>query len=144
MRLLKYALLFFIFTTSSVISADRSSLDYFRLSIEEIQKSFTVGDNIVLEQGAIGSLTQSQVNTIVNHAKKSLKYSKLVKDDDLDWMDPSLFFKSLSKNYEKLFRSGLRLYIESWEKGDPIIGIKANKLLNEWGNYYKKIRKKII
>ena len=82
MRLLKYALLFFIFTTSSVISADRSSLDYFRLSIEEIQRSFTVGDNIVLEQGAIGSLTQSQVNTIVNHAKKSLKYSKLVKDDD--------------------------------------------------------------
>ena len=59
-------------------------------------------------------------------------------------MDPSLFFKSLSKNYEKLFRSGLRLYIEGWEKGDPIIGTKANKLLNEWGNYYKKIRKKII
>ena len=144
MKLTKCVLLFFLFTTTSVISADRSSLDYFRLSIEEIQKSFSIGNDIALEQGAVVTLTQSQVNQIVYHAKKSLRYSKFVKDDDLDWMDPSLIFKSLSKNYEKLFRSGLRFYIESWEKGDLVIGIRANKLLNEWGDYYKKIRKKII
>ena len=42
------------------------------------------------------------------------------KEDDLDWMDPSLFFKSLSKNYENLFREGLKLYIQAWNEGDPV------------------------
>ena len=73
-----------------------------------------------------------------------LKFSKLVKNDDLDWLDPSLLIKSLSKNYENLFRKGLIIYIEAWENGDPAKGVEANKLLNKWGKYYKKIRKKII
>ncbi len=63
MRLFKFVLIFIILTTSSTISADRSSLDYFRLSIEEIQKSFNFGNNIVSNQEVIVSLTQTQVNT---------------------------------------------------------------------------------
>ncbi len=102
-------------------------------------------ENISQTRGAKGTftLTRSEVRKIINHTKKSLEYSKLVKDGDLDWMDPSLFFKSLSKNYENLFREGLRLKIEAWNEGDPVIGLKSNKLLNEWGSYYRKMRKKL-
>ena len=142
MRTLFLSSLFFTFFTQ-VFSADRSSLEYFRLSIEEIQRGLTFADKIVQSRGASGALTKSEVRKIVNHAKKSLEYSKLVKDDDLDWMDPSLLFKSLSKNYENLFREGLKLYIEAWNEGDPIKGLKANKLINEWGSYYRKMRKKL-
>ena len=130
-----------IFTQA--LSADRSSLEYFRLSIEEIQKGLTFADKITQTRGTSGTLTKSEVRKIINHAKKSLEYSKFVKDDDLDWMDPSLFFKSLSKNYENLFREGLRLYIEAWNEGDPIKGLEANKLINKWGSYYRKMRKKL-
>jgi len=130
---------------TQAFSADRSSLEYFRLSIEEIQMGLSFEENISQTRGAKGTftLTRSEVRKIINHTKKSLEYSKLVKDDDLDWMDPSLFFKSLSKNYENLFREGLRLKIEAWNEGDPVIGLKSNKLLNEWGSYYRKMRKKL-
>ena len=143
MKLLNLSLIFFIITTQ-VFSADRNSLEYFRLSIEEFQKGLAFADNISKSRGTTGTLSRSEVNKIINHAKKSLEYSKLVKNDDLDWMDPSLIFKSLSKNYENLFRKGLKLYIEAWNEGDPIKGIKANEMINEWGTYYRKIRKKII
>ena len=142
MKRLLLPFLIFMFVTQA-FSADRSSLKYFRLSIEEIQKGLTFADNIVQSRGAIGNLTKSEVRKIINHAKKSLEYSKLVKEDDLDWMDPSLFFKSLSKNYENLFREGLKLYIQAWNEGDPVKGLKANKLINEWGSYYRKMRKKL-
>jgi hypothetical protein len=130
---------------TQAFSADRSSLEYFRLSIEEIQMGLSFEENISQTRGAKGTftLTRSEVRKIINHTTKSLEYSKLVKDDDLDWMDPSLFFKSLSKNYENLFREGLRLKIEAWNEGDPVIGLKSNKLLNEWGSYYRKMRKKL-
>ena len=128
---------------SQVFSADRSSLEYFKLSIEEIQMGLTFAENITQSRGTSGTLTRSEVSKIINHAKKSLEYSKLVKKDDLDWMDPSLFFKSLSKNYENLFREGLKLYIEAWDEGDPVISLKANRLINDWGKYYIKIRKKL-
>ena len=142
MRLLLLISLSFMITTQ-VFTDDRSSLEYFRLSIEEIQKGFTFADKISKSRGSSGTLTKSEVRKIINHAKKSLEYSKLVKDDDLDWMDPSLIFKSLSNNYENLFREGLKLYIEAWSDGDPIKGLKANKLLNDWGSYYRKMRKKL-
>jgi hypothetical protein len=142
MRKLYLTVIFFLITTQ-VLSADRSSLKYFRLSIVEIQKGLIFEESISQSGGAKGTLTRSEVRKIINHSKKSLEYSKLVKNDDLDWMDPSLFFKSLSKNYENLFREGLRLKIEAWNEGDPVIGLKANRLLNEWGSYYKKMRKKL-
>ena len=128
---------------TQAFSADRSSLEYFRLSIVEIQKGLSFEESISKSRGATGTLTRSEVRKIIKHTKKSLEYSKFVKDDDLDWMDPSLFFKSLSKNYENLFREGLRLKIEAWNEGDPVIGLKANRLLNEWGSYYRKMRKKL-
>lgn len=142
MSALRFALIFFVFTTQ-VFSADRSSLNYFRLSIEEIQKGFRFEEYISASRSAGASISNDEVNTLIKHAKKSLDYSKLVKNDDLDWMDPSLIFKSLSKNYENLFREGLRLYIEAWTEGDPIKGLKANQLLDDWGTYYKKMRRKL-
>ena len=144
MKALCLSTLFFMLITQA-FSADRSSLEYFRLSIEEIQMGLSFEENISQTRGVKGTftLTRSEVRKIINHTKKSLEYSKLVKDDDLDWMDPSLFFKSLSKNYENLFREGLRLKIEAWNEGDPVIGLKANRLLNEWGSYYRKMRKKL-
>ena len=141
MKALCLSTLFFMLITQT-FSADRSSLEYFRLSIEEIQKGFSFEESISKSRGTF-TLNRSEVRKIINHTKKSLEYSKLVKDDDLDWMDPSLFFKSLSKNYENLFREGLRLKIEAWNEGDPVIGLKSNKLLNEWGSYYRKMRKKL-
>ena len=128
---------------TQAFSADRSSLEYFRLSIEEIQKGLSFEESISQSRGATGTLTRSEVRKIIKHTKKSLEYSKFVKDDDLDWMDPSLFFKSLSKNYENLFREGLRLKIKAWNEGDLAIGLKANRLINEWGSYYRKMRKKL-
>ena len=142
MKAMCLSTLFFMLITQA-FSADRSSLEYFRLSIEEVQKGLNFEENISQTRGAKGTVTRSEVRKIINHTKKSLEYSKLVKDDDLDWMDPSLFFKSLSKNYENLFREGLRLKIEAWNGGDPVIGLKANKLINEWGSYYRKMRKKL-
>ena len=141
MKALCLSTLFFMLITQT-FSADRSSLEYFRLSIEEIQKGFSFEESISKSRGTF-TLNRSEVRKIINHTKKSLEYSKLVKDDDLDWMDPSLFFKSLSKNYENLFREGLRLKIEAWNEGDPVIGLKSMRLLNEWGSYYRKMRKKL-
>jgi hypothetical protein len=141
MKALCLSTLFFMLITQA-FSADRSSLEYFRLSIEEIQKGFSFEESISKSRGTF-TLNRSEVRKIINHTKKSLEYSKLVKDDDLDWMDPSLFFKSLSKNYENLFREGLRLKIEAWNEGDPVIGLKSMRLLNEWGSYYRKMRKKL-
>ena len=141
MKALCLSTLFFMLITQA-FSADRSSLEYFRLSIEEIQKGFSFEESISKSRGTF-TLNRSEVRKIINHTKKSLEYSKLVKDDDLDWMDQSLFFKSLSKNYENLFREGLRLKIEAWNEGDPVIGLKSMRLLNEWGSYYRKMRKKL-
>lgn len=138
----RFALIFLTFTTQ-VFSADRSSLDYFRLSIEEIQKGFKYEEYISKSRTSDSSISANEVSTLIKHAKKSLKYSKLVKNDDLDWMDPSLIFKSLSKNYENLFREGLRLYIEAWTEGNPTKGLKANQLLDDWGTYYIKMRRKL-
>tara|TARA_B100000795_G_C22796967_1_gene439851 strand:- start:94 stop:528 length:435 start_codon:yes stop_codon:yes gene_type:complete len=144
MQIVKISLIIFFLTTTSVFSDDRSSLKYFRASIDEIQTLFTYAENVTKTQGSSGTITNTQVQKIINHAKKSFEFSKLVKNDDLDWLDPSLLIKSLSKNYENLFRKGLIIYIEAWENGDPAKGVEANKLLNKWGKYYKKIRKKII
>ena len=142
MLAIRFALVFLVYTTHG-FSADRSSLDYFRLSIEEIQKGFRYEEYISSNQGPVASISIDDVNILIKHAKKSLEYSELVKNDDLDLMDPSLIFKSLSKNYENLFREGLRLYIEAWTDGDPKKGLKANQLLDDWGTYYKKIRRKL-
>ena len=80
---------------------------------------------------------------MINHFKKALEYSYKVTNDDLEKLDNSLFYKTLPDKYENLFRKGLRLYIEAWEEGDPLKGIEANKLLYDWGTYYKKLRKKL-
>ena len=95
----------------------------------------------------MGKVVHNTKTSLREEAKVFLPQIKelypVVKNDDLDWMDPSLFFKSLSKNYENLFREVLRLKIEAWNEGDPVIGLKANRLLNEWGSYYRKMRKKL-
>ena len=46
--------------------------------------------------------------------------------------------------YENLFRNGLRLSIASMENNDIKKGLKSQKLLNEWGEYYRKTRVKIF
>ena len=142
MRFLK-SIIILLITTNFCIAADLDSLKYFRKSIEEIQAGFAYADRIASLQGTIGTFSQEQVNKIVGYAKKSLEYSNKVLDDDLDKLDRSLFYKTLADKYENLFRKGLRLYIEGWQEGDPLKGIEANKLLNDWGTYYRKLRKKL-
>ena len=141
MRIFK-SILILLITTNFCLAADLDSLKYFRKSIEEIQAGFAYADRIASLQGTTGTFSQEQVNKIVGYAKKSLEYSNKVLDDDLDKMDRSLFYKTLADKYENLFRKGLRLYIEGWEEGDPLKGIEANKLLYDWGTYYRKLRKK--
>ena len=104
--------------------------------------SVTYLEEISNAQGTSGTLSQEQVNKVVSFAKRSLQYSNKVLDEDLDKLDRSLFYKTLADKYESLFREGLRLYISAWEEGDPIKGLKANNLLNKWGKYYRKFRKK--
>ena len=142
MRFLK-SIIILLITTNFCIAADLDSLKYFRKSIEEIQAGFAYADRIASLQGTTGTFSQEQVNKIVGYAKKSLEYSNKVLDDDLDKLDRSLFYKTLADKYENLFRKGLRLYIEGWQEGDPLKGIEANKLLNDWGTYYRKLRKKL-
>jgi hypothetical protein len=36
------------------------------------------------------------------------------------------------------------LYVEAWETGNQQKGIAANRLLDEWGEYYRKFRKKLL
>jgi len=50
----------------------------------------------------------------------------------------------LADKYENLFRNGLRLSIASMENNDIKKGLKSQKLLNEWGEYYRKTRVKIF
>ena len=141
MKIIKSIFLLLI-TTNLCLAADLDSLKYFRKSIEEIQANFTYLEEISNTQGASGTLSQEQVNKVVSFAKRSLQYSNKVLDEDLDKLDRSLFYKTLADKYESLFREGLRLYISAWEEGDPIKGLKSNDLLNKWGKYYKKFRKK--
>ncbi len=141
MKLLNISLIFFIFSTQ-VFADYENSIKNFKLSIEEIQQGLSFANSISETRGATGTLDRSEMSKIVNHAKKALEYSKLVKEEDLDKLDPSLFFKSLSKNYENLFRKGLMVYIEAWNEGDIAKGLKANRLLNDWGDYYNKLLKK--
>jgi hypothetical protein len=62
----------------------------------------------------------------------------------LDAWDKSLFYKTLSDNYFNKFQKGLVLYVDAWENGNTKKALEANKLLNEWGKYYRKYRKKLL
>ena len=70
--------------------------------------------------------------------------------DPTPFDDDSVVEKSLRPSQfdefigQKELVDNLKLYIEAWNEGDPIKGIKANEMINEWGTYYRKIRKKII
>jgi hypothetical protein len=142
MRFLK-SIIILLITTNFCIAADLDSLKYFGKSIEEIQTGIAYADKISETQGSIGTLSKEQVDKIIYHSKKALEYSNKVLDKDLNKLDRSLFYKTLADKYENLFRKGLRLHILGWEEGDPIKGLEANKLLNEWGKYYRKLRKKM-
>ena len=142
MKIIK-SIFILLITTNLCLAADLDSLKYFRKSIEEIQAGFTYAEKITEAQGATGTLSKEQVNKIIYHSKKALEYSNKVLDEYLNKLDRSLFYKTLAKKYENLFREGLRLHISGWEEGDPIKGLEANKLLNEWGKYYRKLRKKM-
>ena len=141
MKIIK-SIFILLITTNLCLAADLDSLKYFRKSIEEIQAGFTYAEKITEAQGATGTLSKEQVNKIIYHSKKALEYSNKVLDEDLNKLDRSLFYKTLAKKYENLFREGVRLHILGWEEGDPIKGLKANNLLNDWGKYYRKFRKK--
>ena len=55
---------------TQAFSADRSSLEYFRLSIVEIQKVLSFEESISQSRGATGTLTKSEVRKIIKHTKK--------------------------------------------------------------------------
>ena len=132
------SLVILIFTTNLCLADNLESLKYFRQSIEEIQAGFAFAKKITKMQGSVGTISKEQRDKIINYSKKALEYSNKVLDKDLNKIDKSLFYKTLAKNYENLFREGLRLHILGIEKGDPLIGIKANRLVNKWGAYYRK------
>ena len=140
MKIIKTLILFFILNTE-LIAADIKSLEYFGKSINEIQARFKYEEQFSKSKG---TLTEAQFNKILAHTEKALSYSARVHDKDLDKLDPALFNKTLAKNYENLFRKGLRHSIFSMKNSDVASGLKGMRLMNEWGKYYRKIRKKIL
>ena len=66
MQIVKISLIIFFLTTTSVFSDDRSSLKYFRASIDEIQTLFTYAENVTKTQGSSGTITNTQVQKIIN------------------------------------------------------------------------------
>ena len=126
---------------------ENSTLVHFRDSIIYIQKSFSVEPkdvNINKKGYQTGKLSPEEHRKILNNAKLALQSSYKVSKDDLDAWDKSLFYKTLSDNYFNKFQKGLILYVDAWETGNPVKGIQANKLLDEWGKYYRKYRKKLL
>ena len=124
-----------------------STIPHFTDSINYIQKSFSVKlkDVKITKEGyKTGILTDSEYKQILNFAKLALQSSYKVSKNDLNDLDKSLFNKTLSDNYFNKFQKGLILYVEGWETGNPQKGIAANRLLNEWGEYYRKFRKKLL
>ena len=124
-----------------------STLPHFADSLNYIQKSFSVKPKDVKttkEGYKTGTLTKTEHKQILGFAKLALQSSYKVSKDDLDDWDKSLFYKTLSDNYFNKFQKGLVLYVEAWETGNLQKSIAANKLLNEWGEYYRKYRKKLL
>mgnify|MGYP006120556415 CR=1 FL=1 len=142
MKLFEIVIIFIFFTTQS-LAADLKSLKYFKKSIIEIQARFSYEETITKKTGA-QVVTHDQINKILSYTKNSLFYSNKVLDKDLDQLDPAIFYKNLADKYENLFRNGLRLSIASMENNDIKKGLKSQKLLNEWGEYYRKTRVKIF
>lgn len=91
-----------------------------------------------------GTMSEAQMNRIINHARNALNYSYKVDNDDLDKLDRSLFFKDFKKKYDSLFREGLKLLIECYDSFDTKICKKSDELLNKWGDYYTEFREKIF
>ena len=124
-----------------------STIPHFTDSINYIQKSFSVKPKdvkITKEGYKTGALTDSEHKQILNFAKLALQSSYKVSKNDLNDLDKSLFNKTLSDNYFNKFQKGLILYVEAWETGNQQKGIAANRLLDEWGEYYRKFRKKLL
>ena len=143
MRVFK-SILILLLTTNFCLAVDSDSLNYFRKSIEEVQAGLAYAEKISEVQDTTFTISEEQVNKIIYHSKKALEYSNKVLDEDLNKLDRSLFYKTVAKKYENLFREGLRLHISAWEEGDTVKGVKANKLLNNWAKYYNKLRKKYL
>jgi hypothetical protein len=124
-----------------------STLPYFADSLNYIQKAFSVDPKDVRttkEGYKTGTLTESEHKKILGFAKSALQSSYKVSKKDLDAWDKSLFYKTLSDNYFNKFQKGLVLYVDAWENGNTKKALEANKLLNEWGKYYRKYRKKLL
>ena len=138
-----YTVFFVLLLTTGSLAADLKSLEYFAKSMYEIQARFNYEEKIIKKKG-VQVVTDEQMNQLLSYTKNSLYYSNKVLNKDLDKADPALFNKTLAKNYEILFRQGLRLSIVSMESNDLKKGLKSQKLLNKWGKYYRKIRKKIL
>ena len=131
----------FLLFSAELLADDMKSLEYFAKSINEIQARFKYEEQFTKTKG---TLTEKQFNKILKYTEEALYYSTKVHDKDLDKLDPALFNKTLAKNYENLFREGLRLSIYSMKNNDIALGLKSMRLINEWGKYYRKIRKKIL
>jgi len=131
----------FLLFSAELLADDIRSLEYFAKSINEIQARFKYEEQFTKTKG---TLTEEQFNKILNYTEEALYYSTKVYNKDLDKLDPALFNKTLAKNYENLFREGLRLSIYSMKNNDIASGLKSMRLINEWGKYYRKIRKKIL
>lgn len=140
MKIFKILFIFLLFS-AELLADDMKSLEYFAKSINEIQARFKYEEQFTKTKG---TLTEEQFNKILNYTEEALYYSTKVHDKDLDKLDPALFNKTLAKNYENLFREGLRLSIYSMKNNDIASGLKSMRLINEWGKYYRKIRKKIL
>lgn len=124
-----------------------STIPHFADSLNYIQKSFSVKPKdvkITKEGYKTGTLTDNEHKQILNFAKLALQSSYKVSKNDLDDLDKSLFYKTLSDNYFNKFQKGLILYVEAWETGNFQKSIAAKKLLDEWGEYYRKYRKKLL
>ena len=140
MKIFKILFMFLLFS-AELLADDIRSLEYFAKSINEIQARFKYEEQFTKTKG---TLTEEQFNKILNYTEEALYYSTKVYNKDLDKLDPALFNKTLAKNYENLFREGLRLSIYSMKNNDIASGLKSMRLINEWGKYYRKIRKKIL
>ena len=133
-----------IFTFFSINNTKASTLEYFKLSIDEAMKMYAVMDEIRRDNNfkATGTMTDSQLNRIIRHAQNSLNYSNKVKNKDLDKLDRSIVFKDLKDKYEDLFRNGMKGTIQCYKSFDQSVCKKSDKLLKKWGNFYRDFRKK--
>jgi len=146
--IINFSIVFIVFINFliSINALKANTLEYFKLSIDEAMNMYAVMDQIRKDNNfkSSGTMSEAQMNRIINHARNALNYSYKVDNDDLDKLDRSLFFKDFKKKYDSLFREGLTLLIKCYDSFDTKICKKSDKLLNKWGDYYTEFREKIF